>query len=231
MVPSSLQRPSTVLQHRFQPPRADANRLARSAESSRTVLHGAVMHVSRCLDSKTTIRASGLRNPCSRVLNAAQAKARLVIKRGAKLKVKLSLGPCLLQNKISPNHPLLPRTPRVSFPSRLVSFSLLHVCLNFHRPHRPLTASHCRKSLHYKFPLDRVGDDKVQDRLRVLAWWWESFQRVYRNDFGIRRSVNLAETAVDPPARVLRAHEWVCHPLWTRLHPRVSGANPHLGPR
>lgn len=137
--------------------------------------------------------------------NAVQCSARRskVIKGDVKLKVKLSLGLCLLQNKISPDPPL-PRTPRVSFPSRLVSFNLLDVCFNFHHPRRPLSASHRRKSLRYKIPLDWFGDDKVQDRpcLCVLACWWDHamvFLMCLLDRLQNLRCMNLAETVTDLP--------------------------------
>lgn len=138
---------------------------------------------------------------------AAQDEARQVIKRDGKLKVKLSLGLCLLQNKISPD-PLLPRTPRVSFPSRLVSFNLLHVCFNFHHPLRPLSASRRRKSLRYKIPLDWFGDDKVQDRpcLRVLGEITRWFSACLLDWLQNLRCMSLAETVVDLPVHVLCVH-------------------------
>lgn len=180
---------------------------------------------------------------CGLACSAARDDARQVIKRGVKLKVKPSLGLCLLQNKISPN-PLLPGTPRVSFPTRLLSFNLQDVCFNFHLPTRPLCASRPWKSLRYKIPLGWFGDDKVQDVAPLRVWaplrvcaslrageimQWFSVCLLDRLEN--LRCLNLAETVADLPVRVLCVRAWVSEcviPLWTCLHFRVSGANLHL---
>lgn len=67
----------------------------------------------------------------------------------------------------------------------------------------------------------------------VLVRSCDGFPRVYWIDFRICASWTLRKQS--PTYQCVYCvcvcacvSEWVCHPLWTCLHFRVSGANPHL---